>query len=89
MIQLCVKTFDKHILPGCCQVYLWRISVRPSDIAGTSQIKYPTMSRWNVAKTSQLYIFSASCWNLMTTSQEDEPTTFHQYVYKTSQKSLK
>ena len=30
-----------------------RLSLRPSDVAGTCQMKHPTTSRWNVAKTSQ------------------------------------
>ena len=30
-----------------------RLSLRPSDLAGTSQMKHPMTSRWNVAKTSQ------------------------------------
>ena len=33
-----------------------RLSVRPSDVAGTSQMEHPTTSRWNVAKASQWYV---------------------------------
>ena len=49
----------------------WRLFVRPSDVAGTSQMKHPTMSQWNVAKTSQRYVFTNSYWYAVTTSQED------------------
>ena len=34
-----------------------RLSVSPSDVAGTSQMKHPTTSRWNVAKTSQWCLY--------------------------------
>ena len=37
-----------------------RLSVRPSDVVGTSQMKHPTMSQWNVTKRSQWYAFTTS-----------------------------
>ena len=65
------------------------LSVRPSDVAGTSQVKHPTTSRWNVTKTFQSYISKTCYWNVVTTSQKDLTTKSHQYVSTTSQKSLK
>ena len=65
-----------------------RLSVRPSDVAGTSQMKHPTTSRWNVAKTSQWCVSTTSYWNVMT-SQKDVTTTPHHYISMTSQTSLK
>ena len=44
-----------------------RLCVRPTDVAGTFQMKKSTMSRWNVAKTSQWYVFTTYYWNLVTT----------------------
>ena len=64
-------------------------SVRPSDITGTSQMKHPTMSRWNVAKTTQWYASPTCYWNVVTTSQKDVTTTSHQCIFMTSQTSLK
>ena len=64
-------------------------SVRPSDITGTSQMKHPTMSRWNVAKTTQWYASPTCYWNVVTTSQKDVTTTSHQRIFMTSQTSLK
>ena len=66
-----------------------RLFVRPSDVAGTSQMKHPTTSRWNVAKTSQWCVSTTSYWNVITTSQKDVTTTPHHYVSTTSQTSLK
>ena len=66
-----------------------RLSVRPSDVAGTSQMKHPTMSRWNVAKTSQWCVSTTCYWNVITTSQKDVTTTPNHYVSTTSQTSLK
>ena len=66
-----------------------RLSVRPSDVAGTSQMKHPTTSQWNVAKTSQWYVFTTSYWYVVMTSHGDVMTTSHQYVSTTSQTSLK
>ena len=66
-----------------------RLSVRPSDVENTSQMKHPTTSQWNVAKTSQWYVFTTSYWYVMTTSQGNVMTTSHQYVSTTSQISLK
>ena len=66
-----------------------RLSVRPSFVADTSQMKHPTTSRWTFAKTSQWYVSAASYWNVVTTYQEDVTTTSHQYVFTTSQISLK
>ena len=37
-----------------------RLFVRPSDVAGTSQMKHPMTSRWNFAKTSQWYVSTTS-----------------------------
>ena len=65
------------------------LSVRPSDVAGMSQVKHPTTSRWNVTKTFQSYVSTACYWNVVTTSQKDLTTKSHQYVSTTSQKSLK
>ena len=65
------------------------LSVRSSDVAGTSQVKHPTTSRWNVTKTFQSYVSTACYWNVVTTSQKDLTTKSHQYVSTTSQKSLK
>ena len=59
----------------------WRLSVCPSDVAVTSQMKHPTTSRW--------YVSATSYWNVVTTSQEDVTTTSHQCVSSTSQTSLK
>ena len=58
-----------------------RLFVRPSDVAGTSQMKHPTTSQW--------YVFTTSYWYVVTTSQGDVMTTSHQYVSTTSQISLK
>ena len=66
-----------------------RLSVRPNDVAGTSQMKHPTTSRWNVAKTSQWCVSKTSYWNAITTSQKDVTTTPHHYASTTSQTSLK
>ena len=63
--------------------------LRPCNVAGTSQMKHPTTSRWNVVKTSQWYVSTTSYWNVVTTSQEDVTTTSHQYVFTTSQAILK
>ena len=67
----------------------WRLFVRPSDVTGTSQMKHPTMSQWNVTKTSQWYVFTTSYSYAVTTSQEDVMMMFHQYVSPKSQISLK
>ena len=64
-------------------------AVRPSDVAGTSQMKHPTTSQWNFAKTSQWCVSTTSYWNVITTSQKDVTTTPHHYVSTTSQTSLK
>ena len=61
----------------------------PSNVVGTSQMKHPTTSQWNVAKTSQWYVFTTSYWYVVTTSQGNVMTTSHQYVSTTSQISLK
>ena len=53
------------------------LSVRLNDVAGKSQIKHPTMSRWNATKTSQLYISMTSYLNVVTTSQEDVTMFYH------------
>ena len=66
-----------------------RLSVRPSDVAGTSEMKHPTTSQWNVAKTSQWYVFTMSYWYVVMTSYGDVMTTSHQYVSTTSRTSLK
>ena len=66
-----------------------RLSVRPSDVAGTSQMKHPMMSWWNVAKTSQWCVSTTSYWYVITTSQKVVTTTPHYYVSTTSQASLK
>ena len=66
-----------------------RLSVRPSDVAGTSQMKHLTMSRWNVAKMSQWCVSTTSYWNVITTSQKAVTTMPHHYVSTTSQTSLK
>ena len=58
-----------------------RLSVCPSDVAGTSQIKHPTTSRW--------YVSTTSYWDVVTKSQENVTTTSHQCVSSTSQTSLK
>ena len=70
---------------------LWRsvLSVRPSDVTGTSQIKHPITSQRNVAKTSHWYIFTTSYWYVVTTSHGDAMMTSHQWVSTTSQTSLK
>ena len=68
---------------------LRRLSVRPSDVAGTSQMKHPTTSRWNVTKTSQWCVSTMTYWNVITTSQKAVTTTPHHYVSTTSQTSLK
>ena len=47
---------------------LLHLSIRLSDVAGTSEMKDVTVSRWNVAKSSQCYVFTTSCWNVVTTS---------------------
>ena len=49
------------------------LSVPPSSVTGTSQMKHRTTSCWNVTKTSQYYI----------------SLTSHQYASLTSQTSLK
>ena len=87
----------KFVYPQSVNKYLnvsfstsqWRLSVRPSNVAGTSQMKHPTTSRWNVAKTSQWCVSTTSYWNVITTSQKDVTTTPHHYVSTTSQTSLK
>ena len=87
----------KFVYPQSVNKYLnvsfstsqWRLSVRPSNVAGTSQMKHPTTSRWNVAKTSQWRVSTTSYWNVITTSQKDVTTTPHHYVSTTSQTSLK
>ena len=66
-----------------------RLSVRPSDVTGASQMKHPTTSRWNDVKTSQWYVSTTSYWSVVTTSQKDVTTTSHQHVSTTFQKSLK
>ena len=62
-----------------------RLSVRPSDVAGMSQMKYPTTSRRHVVKTFRWYVSMTSYWNVVTTSQEDVTTTSHQCVSSTTQ----
>ena len=62
---------------------------RPSDVAGTSQMKHPTMSHYNASKTSQWYVFTAPYWYVVTTSHRNVITTSHQYVSTTSETSLK
>ena len=66
-----------------------RLSVRPSDVKGTSQMKQATRSQWNVAKTSQWYVFTTSYSYVAMTSHGDVMTTSYQYVSTTSQTSLK
>ena len=57
------------------------LSLRPNDVAGTSQMKHPTTSQWNV--------FTTSYWCVVTTSQRNVMTPSHQYVSTTSQIRLK
>ena len=64
-------------------------SVRHSDVAGRSQMKYPTTSQWNVTKRSQWYVSTTSYWNVVAASQGNLITTSHQYVSMTSQTSFK
>ena len=45
-----------------------RFSVCPSEVAGTSQMKNPTTSHWNVFKTFQWYLSTTSYWNVLVTS---------------------
>ena len=47
-----------------------RLSVRPSNVAGTSQMKHPMTSSWNVAKTFQWFVSTRSYLNIVTTSQK-------------------
>ena len=78
-----------HLIPPGNKTSWGRLSVRPSDVAGTCQMKHPTTSQWNVAKTSQKLVFTTSYWYVVATSQGDVITTSHQYVSTTSQISLK
>ena len=57
------------------------LSVRPSDVAGTSQMKHPTTSQW--------YVFPMSYWFVMTTSHGDVMTSSHQCVSVTFHVSFK
>ena len=57
-----------------------RLSVRSSDVAGTSQMKH---------KASQWYVSTTSSWNVVTRSQKDVTTTSHQCVFTTSETNLK
>ena len=66
-----------------------RLFVRPNDLAGTSQVKHPTTSQWNVAKASQWYVPRTPLRNVVTTSQGYVTSTCHWYVSRTSQTSLK
>ena len=66
-----------------------RLSVRPSDVENTSQMKHPTTSQWNVAKTSQWCVSTTSHWNVIMMSQKDVTTMPHHCVSTTSQASLK
>ena len=66
-----------------------RLSVHPSDVAGTSQMKHPTASWWNIDKTSQWYFSTTFYWNVVTTFKKDLTTMSNQYVSTTSQTSLK
>ena len=47
-----------------------RLSVRHSNVAGTSQMKHPMTSSWNVAKTFQWFVSTRSYLNIVTTSQK-------------------
>ena len=51
------------------------LSVRFSDVAGTSQMKHPTTSQWKVAKTSQWYVFTTFDWYVVMTSHGNVMTT--------------
>ena len=73
---------------GCSDVVTTSLYVSPT-CAGTSELKHPATSRWNVAKTSQWYVSTTSCWNVVSTSQEDATTTPHRCFSSTSQTSLK
>ena len=73
---------------GCSDVVTTSLYVSPTS-AGTSELKHPATSRWNVAKTSQCYVSTTSYWNVVTTSQEDVTATSHQCVSLTSRTSLK
>ena len=42
-----------------------RLSVRPSDVPGTSQMKHPMTSRSNVTQTSQWFVSTTSYWNVI------------------------
>ena len=66
-----------------------RLSVHPSDVAGTSQMKQLIMSRWNVKKISQWCVSTTCHWNAVTTSQEELRMTSHEFVPTTSQTNLK
>ena len=64
-----------------CDVATTSLSLRPNDVAGTSQMKHPTTPQWNV--------FTTSYWCVVTTSQRNVMTPSHQYVSTTSQIRLK
>ena len=53
-----------------------RLSESPSEVAGMSQMKQPTTSRWNVAKTSQWYASMTSYyWNVIVMTSLKDVTT--------------
>ena len=66
-----------------------RLSVHLNDVAGMSEIKHPTTSPRNLSKTSQWCVSGTTLKKVVATSQAYVVTTYHLFVFTTSQTSFK